>query len=295
MKKNIFIIITLLLFVLPASAQVSGGAIKRPSKSHSTNKVAPKPQKKPSTTQNKPINKTQRGSIENSRPRSHDNQEQKISQQEKKKALTGYTNGHAWVDLGLPSGTLWATMNVGATSPEDYGDYFAWGETKGYNFGKTNFTWSTYKWCNGSETTLTKYCTSNNYGYNGFTDNRTYLYPEDDAALVNWGIDWCMPTQKQFEELINSSYTTTEWTTVNGVNGRKITSKTNGNSIFLPAAGCRGTSLYEEVLRGYYWSRTLNSDYPYDAWHLYFDSSRMYICRYYRNYGQGVRPVRVSQ
>ena len=90
---------------------------------------------------------------------------------------------HEWVDLGLPSGTLWATCNVGASSPEGYGDYFAWGETE----PKDYYDWSTYKWCNGNEVTLTKYCTDSFFGYNGFTDGKTELDPEDDAAYVNWG------------------------------------------------------------------------------------------------------------
>jgi len=201
-----------------------------------------------------------------------------------------------YVDLGLPSGTLWATCNIGATSPEDYGDYFAWGETEGYNDGKTKFDWSTYKWCNGSNSTMTKYCNNSSYGYNGFTDDKTELDLEDDAAYVNWGPDWCMPSYEQFEELINSSYTTIEWTAQNGVNGRKITSKTNGNSIFLPAAGDRHvSSLYAAGSNGYYWSRTLYSDYPDNARNLYFDSSNIYMGSRFRCYGRRVRPVRSQE
>lgn len=197
-----------------------------------------------------------------------------------------------YVDLGLPSGTLWATCNIGATSPEDYGDYFAWGETEGYNDGKTKFDWSTYKWCEGSNSTMTKYCTNSSYGYNGFTDDKTELDLEDDAAYVNWGPKWRMPSEEQFSELINSSYTTTEWTTMNGVNGRKITSNTNGNSIFLPAAGYRdNSSLFDGGSGGDYWSRTLYSDDPSIAWGLYFHSGGVYTSDY-RYYGQSVRPVR---
>ncbi|MBR0526149.1 MAG: Ig-like domain-containing protein [Prevotella sp.] len=197
-----------------------------------------------------------------------------------------------YVDLGLPSGTLWATYNIGADSPEDYGDYFAWGETEGYNDGKTKFDWSTYKWCEGSNSTMTKYCTNSSYGYNGFTDDKTELDLEDDAAYVNWGPKWRMPSEEQFSELINSSYTTTEWTTMNGVNGRKITSNTNGNSIFLPAAGYRdNSSLFDGGSGGDYWSRTLYSDGPSIAWGLYFHSGGVYTSDY-RYYGQSVRPVR---
>ena len=202
-------------------------------------------------------------------------------------------NSNHYVDLGLPSGTLWATMNIGATSPEDYGDYFAWGETEGYNSGKTTFNWSTYKWCEGDYNTMTKYCTNSRYGYNGFTDNKTELDPEDDAACVNWGSDWCMPTYDQLEELrVQCTWT---WYTINKVTGYLVTGK-NGNVIFLPAAGYRdGSSLDRAGSRGYYWSRTLNSDYPNDAWYLYFHSSDVYMYNYYRSYGRSVRPVRVSQ
>ena len=161
---------------------------------------------------------------------------------------------------------------------------------------KSTYGWSTYKWCNGSKTTMTKYCTESSYGNNGFTDNKKELDPEDDAAYVNWGRDWRMPSQEQFEELINSSYTTTEWTTQNGVNGRLITSKSNGNSIFLPAAGDRSGSSLEYPGSGYYWSRTLHESYPSHAWSLYFYSSSIDAgTGYSRFYGYSVRPVRFSE
>ena len=203
----------------------------------------------------------------------------------------------SFVDLGLPSGTLWATCNIGASSPEEYGDYFAWGETDGFNSGKTYFDWSTYKWCNGSYSSLTKYCTDISYGYNRFTDDKTELDLEDDAAYVNWGPAWRMPSIEQFEELVNSSYTTTKWTTLNGVNGRKITSKKNGNSIFLPAAGYRyNSSLNSGGSFGYYWSRTLSSVNPdYLARYLYFYSNLTDTSISSRYVGQSVRPVRLSE
>ena len=208
----------------------------------------------------------------------------------------GVQDGHIYIDLGLPSGTLWATMNIGATSSEDYGDYFAWGETEGYNSGTTNFYWDTYKWCRGSDTTFTKYCTNSDYGYNGFADNKTELDPEDDAAYVNWGSSWRMPSFEQMQELINSNYTTTEYTTQNGVDGRKITSKTNGNSIFLPAAGHReGTSLYSAGSYGSYWSRTLVDTMTPNAWGLSFYSGYVGVYGSSRWYEYCVRPVRVSQ
>ena len=209
---------------------------------------------------------------------------------------SGTINGRDYVDLDLPSGTLWATCNVGATNPEDYGDYFAWGETTGYNDGKATFNWSTYKLCNGSNTTMTKYCTNSSYGNDGFTDNKTELDLEDDAAYVNWGSAWRMPSIDQYRELINSSYTTTEWTTQNGVYGRLITSKSNGNSVFLPAAGDRSSSsLVSAGSYGYYWSRTLNSDAPDYAWYPGFGSSYIYAGNSGRYFGFSVRPVRLSE
>ena len=199
----------------------------------------------------------------------------------------------SYVDLGLPSGTLWATCNVGANSPEDYGDYFAWGETEGYDSGKTAFSLSTYKWCKGLNNTMTKYCSDSSYGYEGFTDDLTELELADDAAYVNWGPAWRMPSIEQFEELSNSSYTTSERTMQNGVYGRKITSLSNGNSIFLPAAGYRNSSsLNGAGSDGHYWSRTLGSDDADRARGLYFYSSLFGTYGSSRYYGRSVRPVR---
>ena len=198
-------------------------------------------------------------------------------------------NGHYYVDLGLPSGTLWAYTNVGTSSPEEYGDYFAWGETT----TKSTYNWSTYKWCNGSSSTLTKYNTSSSYGT---VDNKTELELSDDAAYVNWGSNWRMPSQEQFNELIYSGYTTSTWTTLNGYYGQMITSKLNGNSVFLPAAGCRyDGSLYAAGSCGYYWSRTLYTGSPGYAWGLYFGSDYVNTRNYYRCDGLSVRPVRLSE
>ena len=205
---------------------------------------------------------------------------------------SGSIGGRAYVDLGLPSGTLWATMNVGASKPEDYGSYYAWGETEPYDEnGKTTFDWSTYKWCNGSST-LTKYC---NESISGTVDNKTELDLEDDAAYVNWGSSWRMPSEAQFDELLNSSYTTREWTSVNGVYGIKVTGKRLENTIFLPAAGYRrDTSLIGAGSNVNYWSRTRRTDYPYLAWYLDFGDSGVYTNLYYRCYGRSVRPVRAQ-
>ena len=197
-------------------------------------------------------------------------------------------DGHEYIDLGLPSGTLWATTNVGASVPEEYGDYFAWGETA----PKDVYNWSTYKWCMGSDNTMTKYCTDSDYGYNGFTDGKRELDPEDDAATANWGAMWRMPSLEQIQELYNNC--TTQWTTRNGVNGRLFTSNINGASLFLPAAGGRWDSgLIGAGTYGGCWSRTLNSGDPSYAYYLHFDSDRVYWYYVHRNYGQSVRAVRV--
>ena len=188
-------------------------------------------------------------------------------------------NGHEYVDLGLS--VKWATCNVGADSPEDCGNYYAWGETE----PKDYYDWSTYKWCNGSSNTLTKYCTSSEYGT---VDNKIVLDLEDDAAHVNWGGDWRMPTQEELEELYNNC--TWEWTTQNGVNGRKVTSRINGNSIFLPAAGfCYYGFVSVQGEFGGFWSSTaLGSDIVY---FLNFDSGFQYVDNFNRSFGWSVRAV----
>ena len=189
------------------------------------------------------------------------------------------------VDLGLPSGTLWADRNVGADAPEAYGDYFAWGEVT----PKLEYNWSTYKWCNGSETTMTKYCTNSEYG---LVDGKTVLDLEDDAAYVNMGTAWRMPTYAEQKELYSKC--TWTWTTQNGVYGSKVTGP-NGNSIFLPAAGIRGDGYSGTiVVRGDYWSGSL---YEYE-WGGF--SSGCSLCHYSsgvtvggheRYWGQSVRAV----
>ena len=203
----------------------------------------------------------------------------------------GSLNGHDFVDLGLPSGTLWATCNVGANNPEDYGDYFAWGETT----TKETYNWSTYRYCTGSGglNSFTKYCFTSNYGYQGFTDTLTTLEAIDDAATANWGSEWRMPTLDEMRELRDICDTT--WTALNGINGMLITSRTNGNTIFLPAAGCRyddssdGAGSY-----GGYWSSSLRTNLlnnAQSAWDLYFDPYYYYMWSASRSYGQSVRPV----
>ena len=197
---------------------------------------------------------------------------------------TPNANGHEYVDLGLPSGLLWATCNVGADSPEDYGYYFAWGETQ----PKENYNWSTYKYSTDYDQ-LTKYCNYGSYGKDGFTDNKTVLDPEDDAATANWGGAWRMPTRAEQQELINNC--TWTWTTQNGVNGYKVTGP-NGNSIFLPAADCMSnSSLNNAGLYGSFWSSSLNTDTPDLAFSVHFSSGFVVWHYYSRSDGQSVRPV----
>ena len=161
---------------------------------------------------------------------------------------------HEYVDLGLPSGTLWATCNVGANSPEEFGYFFAWGETQ----PKEDYSWGTYIYCKGSENTLTKYCTNSTYGYNGFADMLEELLPADDAATANWGRDWQMPSKAQLEELYSEENTTQTLTKQNGVDGWLIKSKAGEGTIFLPAAYNQITSTsISYVSSGGYWSRSL--------------------------------------
>ena len=204
----------------------------------------------------------------------------------------GTYNGHEYVDLGLPSGTLWATCNVGATSPEEYGDYFAWGETQ----PKDTYNWSTYQYCMGSDHTLTMYCTDTDphfhFGYNGFYDDLTTLLPEDDVATANWGSGWRMPTRAQWEELyVNAAYT---WTTRGGVHGRLFTAS-NGNSLFLPAAGYRSdVELKFAGIGGYYWSSSLY-DCPVYAMGFLFGVDVCFVLNGNRDTGRSVRPVRSAR
>lgn len=191
-----------------------------------------------------------------------------------------------WVDLGLPSGLLWAICNLGATSPEEYGDYYAWGETA----TKEVYSWSTYKYSNGGYDQLTKYCNYSGYGYNGFTDNLTTLEAMDDVAAQKLGSGARMPTADEWRELIgNISY---EWTTMNGVNGLKFTAS-NGNSLFLPAAGNHFDSgLYGDGSLGYYRSSSLYADDPSEAWYFNFSESDQSMYGSRRSYGLSVRAVR---
>ncbi|MCQ2226951.1 MAG: DUF1566 domain-containing protein [Bacteroidales bacterium] len=234
------------------------------------------------------------------------------------------TVGHT-VDLGLPSGTLWADHNIGATNASDSGDYYAWGEvTTHYSAGgntdtptwkdgySAGYNWSTYKWCNGSYDTQTKYCTSSSYCT---VDNKTELEDADDVASQTWGGSWVVPTHAQQEELYNECY----WVWTNDYNGTSVhgyivykakeaddkgTIVYDGNTpsssytlsdvhIFLPAAGIRwDTDLDYVGYDGDYWSNSLSEDGPAYAWDLYFDTGDVNPWGVSSRYcGFSVRPV----
>ena len=203
------------------------------------------------------------------------------------------------VDLGLPSGVKWADFNLGATKPEEFGDYYAWGETEPYyssldpltwKEGKeAGYDWASYRWCMGTDNTMTKYCSNSSYGYESFTDAKTVLDPEDDAAHENLGGNWRMPTDAEWTELRENC--TWTWTTQNGVSGRLV-SGTNGNSIFLPAAGNRTTvSIYNAGAHGNYWSSSIYSFRSSDARYVGFSSGDVGRFNYYRCDGKPIRPV----
>ena len=198
------------------------------------------------------------------------------------------SSAHEYVDLGLPSGTLWATCNVGAEAPEDFGDFYAWGETK----PKSTYTWATYKYCKGSETSMTKYCTNDNYGT---VDYKTVLDLTDDAAFVNWGRDWRMPTLEEEKELYSQctcTYFKTGNSVYNGVPGYQFTGS-NGNSIFLPCAGeMSDTGHTHSNVYGNYWSSTLDADQSKFSWYIFYMTGKPNTYSNNRYYGHSVRPVR---
>lgn len=208
------------------------------------------------------------------------------------------------VDMG--NGLKWANMNVGAEAVTDYGDYFAWGETmpyyqEGYSQenpcthwidGKSGYNWANYSLCNGSKTTMIKYCTSDSYGY---VDDKTELERTHDAASANWGGSWRMPTDAEWTWLRENS--TWTWTTQGGVNGMLVRSNVAGysdNTIFLPAAGYRGEAeayLFSAGVIGYYWSSSLLKGGSFSAWRVYFHERGVNTDYDDRYYGQSVRPV----
>ena len=195
-------------------------------------------------------------------------------------------NTHEYVDLGLPSGTLWATCNVGATTPEGYGDCFAWGEVT----PKKRYDWDTYKYCyDGIQSALTKYCTDGRYGdgrhgKKGFYDNLIVLQASDDAATVIWGDEWCTPTKEQWDELVSN--TTSERMERNGIGGRLYTSKKNGATIFLPLVGGSNAQ---------YWSSSLEAKDSSEAWAYVINPAVWRVESIIRSVGVRVRPVRAAK
>lgn len=197
---------------------------------------------------------------------------------------------HEWVDLGLPSGTLWAKCNVGAKVPESSGDYFAWGETT----PKSNYSWSSYVHCNGKANRLTKYCTNSSYGDDGFTDDLTELMPEDDAATANWGEKWQTPDSAQLAELFDAENSRTNWENRNGRWGWLVTSCHNGRSIFMPLCGSRSDGDYNDVNEeGCYMTRTLLANHsPLIIFYQSINRDFIRTSESYRYVGYSVRPVR---
>ncbi len=197
---------------------------------------------------------------------------------------------HEYVDLGLPSGTLWATCNVGATAPQGVGLFFAWGDTVGHGNDISDgylFSWENYKWgeVSDEQTYFTKYCSDSSRGKDGFTDDKVELDPEDDAAYVNWGSQWRTPSKEQFDELKNLCTWTA--TTLHGVEGYEVTGP-NGNTIFLPETGWRIDDMLLDG--GAYWSRTTNPESDGGAYYLGWDDYGEYTYGG-RLDGQCVRPV----
>jgi hypothetical protein len=197
---------------------------------------------------------------------------------------------HEYVDLGLPSGTLWATCNIGADNPEDAGLYFQWGDTQGYTAAQVGtdkvFDWAHYKYSNDDGSEMTRY---------NATDELTELLPEDDAATANWGSDWRMPTADEVQELIDN--TIHEFVTDAEENPIGMRFTGNGNSIFVPSAGfAYGTSVDGIGDIGGCWSGLLDSEYVGNAQELYFNwmEGDVYVYNYNRYYGFSVRPVRVQ-
>ena len=192
------------------------------------------------------------------------------------------TNGHKYVDLGLS--VKWATSNIGANSPEESGYYFSWGET----VSKSWYDWNTYNLCDGSRLTMNKYCNKSSFGT---IDSKTQLDLEDDAAQVNWGGSWRMPTKEEQDELRDTNNCKWVFETKNGVSGYSIISKKNGNSIFLPITGYYNEDKNLMTGEGYYWSRTLYVDYCNNARLLQLTPNKVSSTMMPRYYGLPIRPV----
>ena len=205
-----------------------------------------------------------------------------------KKMINNQHNGYEYVDLDLPSGTLWAKCNIGAEEEHEYGDYFAWGETK----TKKTYDWDTYKYSDGNFNELTKYCGSKAFGHNEFTDDITELEPNDDAAHVNMGGKWRIPTEKQWEELLSLKNEFIRNYKNKKIDGMLYTAK-NGNTLFLPAAGyADNTRFYNTNLYARYMANSIDATLSYSCNHFGFaDDSSGYIAQKSRCNGNPVRAV----
>ena len=195
-------------------------------------------------------------------------------------SVSGMIDGYAYVDMGLPSGLKWAICNIGASSLEEYGSLFAWGET---TTKEDEYFWDNYKWCDGSFFSFTKY---NFDGMYGSVDNKNSLELTDDAACANWGGSWRMPTEADFQELIDNCIFI--WTTHNGALGYKVKSKSNRNILFFPAVKSTGTN---PSYFGWYWSSSLGSSSPLFSRIFFFSESNYCVGSSCRDDGLPVRPV----
>ena len=193
------------------------------------------------------------------------------------------TNEAEWVDLGLPSGLLWAKCNLGATAPEKFGDYYAWGET----MPKHEYSMATYSYYDqdGENYALNKYNTQES---EGLVDSLTVLEAADDAATALLGDGARIPTDAEWQELLDN--TTAKWTTQNGVQGYLLTAA-NGNNLFLPAAGWMDGDSHLSKNTSNYWSSSLETLLPNNAHILNFGSTGLRVSNYERFHGSPIRPV----
>lgn len=284
MKSKILFLL-LCVFSLSASGQTQGTITRKKPKTESTTSGGQSKQKQKKQTSGSSSNKTRTQESSSSRTSASTQQTSSSSTQYATVSQGVQYGSHYYVDLGLPSGTKWATTNVGASSPSDYGNYYAWGETS----TKSSYDWSNLRYWTGDSydnVKFSKYVTESKFGN---VDGKKELDLSDDAAYVNWGSGWHMPSKAQQDELrVKCTWT---WTSMGGHDGYKVVGP-NGSSLFLPAAGYRYDSSSVLVgTVGYYWSRTLCAGTGCFAYVLYFNSGDVDWSINDRYYGWSVRPV----